>query len=138
MDRSSIRALFWSAEMSSSVVAVNDQNFEVEVTESDLPVLVDFWGDWCPPCIQLAPIVDVLAAKYLGQVKVAKAKLEEARQAAVRLRINALPTLVVLRNGVPVETMVGTQSLDRLSACLDRHLASCGVSENLQAQTSGT
>lgn len=138
MDRSSIRALFWSAEMSSSVVAVNDQNFEVEVTESDLPVLVDFWGDWCPPCIQLAPIVDALAAKYLGRVKVAKAKLEEARQAAVRLRINALPTLVVLRNGVPVETMVGTQSLDRLSACLDRHLASCGVSENPQAQTSGT
>ncbi len=74
------------------------------------------------PASKLAPIVDALAAKYLGRVKVAKAKLEEARQAAVRLRINALPTLVVLRNGVPVETMVGTQSLDRLSACLDRHL----------------
>jgi thioredoxin 1 len=123
--------------MSSSVLEVTDQNFEIEVTQSDLPVLVDFWGDWCPPCIQLAPTIDALAAKYHGRVKVAKAKLDDARQTAVRLRIHALPTLVILKNGTPVETLVGAQSLDRLSGCLDRHLASGGVSENSQAQTSG-
>jgi thioredoxin 1 len=123
--------------MSSSVVEVTDQNFESEVTDSDQPVLIDFWGDWCPPCQQLAPIIDSLAEKYQGRVKVAKAKLDDARKAAVRMRINALPTLVVLRNGQPVETMIGTQSLDRLSACLDRHLASAGVSENPQVQMPG-
>ena len=123
--------------MSMSVVEVTDQNFESEVTNSDQPVLIDFWGDWCPPCLQLAPIVDSLAVKYQGRVKVAKAKLDGARKTAVRLRISALPTLVVLRNGQPVETMIGTQSLDRLSICLDRHLASAGVSENPQASKSG-
>ena len=123
--------------MSMSVVEVTDQNFESEVTNSDQPVLIDFWGDWCPPCLQLAPIVDSLAVKYQGRVKVAKAKLDGARKTVVRLRISALPTLVVLRDGQPVETMIGTPSLDRPSICLDRHLASAGVSENPQASKSG-
>lgn len=137
MDRLSIPVLFGSVAMSSSVLEVTDQNFEIEVTQSDLPVLVDFWGDWCPPCLQVAPTIDALAAKYQGRVKVAKAKIDDARRVAVRLRIHALPTLVILRNGTPVETLVGVQSLDRLSGCLDRQLASAGVSENSQAQASG-
>lgn len=108
----------------SEVIELTDQNFEQHVDPSDLPVLVDFWGEGCAPYQMIAPIIDQLATIYRGRVKVAKADVYAARQAAVRYRISAVPTLLILKGGQPVETLRGAQSLERLSACLDRQLES--------------
>jgi len=116
----------------SDVVDVTDETWDQEVTLCELPVLIDFWGEGCAPCQILAPTIAQLAVHYQGRVKVVKADVYAARKAAVRYRVHAVPTLLILKQGQPVETLVGAQSLARLAACLDRHLASSGVSANSQ------
>ncbi len=102
--------------------AVTDQTFEAEVVNSDLPVLVDFWADWCQPCKMIAPIVDELSDEYDGKVKFTKVDVDANPNTPMSLGIRSIPTLIVFRNGQPVEQIVGAMPKAQLKRRLDSAL----------------
>ena len=104
-------------------VHVTDQEFEEQVLKSDTPVLVDFWADWCAPCKMIAPIVEELAIEYDGQVRFAKVDVDANPQWASKYGIRSIPTLLIFRDGQPVETLVGAQPKQVLKSRLDKVLA---------------
>ena len=97
-----------------SVVHVTDRNFETEVLKSNLPVLVDFWAEWCGPCRMIAPIVDEIANELKGKLKVAKVNVDESQEIAGQFNIMSIPTLLIFKKGEPIEQMVGAMSKDQL------------------------
>lgn len=82
-------------------------NFDSEIVQSDLPAMVDFWAPWCGPCRAMAPIVESIAERYQGKVKVAKVNVDENPQLAVRYSIMSIPTLLFFRNGQVVDKIIG-------------------------------
>ena len=104
-----------------NVVEITDANFEAEVSQSALPVLVDFWATWCGPCMQLSPTIDALATEFSGKVKIGKVNIDQNRALPVKYRVNAIPTLMIFKGGQLVETMQGAQSKDKLAAMLTKH-----------------
>lgn len=107
---------------SENVVTITDDNFEQEVTQSTIPVLLDFWAEWCMPCKMIAPTIDELADEYAGRVKIGKLDTDENRNVAVKLSISAIPTLMVFSDGELVKRLVGQQSKRDLKAVLDEVL----------------
>ena len=104
-------------------LTLNDQNFEEEVLKSKTPVLVDFWAPWCGPCKMQEPIIDELAKDYEGKdVKIGKLNVDEASQTASKFQIMSIPTLVIFKDGKPVEQMMGVQDKDTLTEKLDKML----------------
>ncbi len=104
---------------SNNVLRLTDENFESEVIQSDQPVLVDFWAEWCMPCKMVAPAVEELADEYAGRAKVGKVDTDESRNVAMQLGISAIPTLMVFADGRLVKRMVGVQTKKDLKAALD-------------------
>ena len=100
-----------------AVVNVNLENFENEVLNSEKPVLVDFWASWCGPCRELGPVVDALGEE-LTDVKVVKINVDEERELAKKYRIFSIPTLVVIKDGQPVNKSVGVKSREEILAML--------------------
>src|SRR2546423_5136152 len=95
---------------SANVVELTTANWETEVTQSDQPVLVDFWAPWCGPCRALAPTIDKLAEQYAGKVKVGKLNTDDNQELAVRYGISGIPQVLIFRGGdQPRERMVGLQ-----------------------------
>jgi thioredoxin 1 len=90
-------------------LALTDSSFQHEVLEADLPVLVDFWADWCPPCKMIAPIVDDLVGEYQGRLKVTKADYDACPVTAGTYGVMSIPTLMIFRNGEQVGRVVGYQ-----------------------------
>ena len=90
-----------------STLEFTDQNFDTEVVASDVPVVVDFWAEWCGPCRMLGPTVDAIAEEYVGKVKVGKLDTETNRSVAMKFRINMLPTILVFKGGEIVHKFVG-------------------------------
>ena len=88
-------------------VKVTKQNFETEVLQSELPVLVDFWATWCGPCMMLAPHLEEVAEEYAGKVKVGKVNVDEEMEIAVQFGIISIPTLIVMKDGKAVNKAVG-------------------------------
>ena len=88
-------------------IAVSDETFEEEVIKSDIPVLVDFWADWCAPCKMIAPIVEQLATEYDGKVKFAKLDVDTNPGAATTYGVRSIPTLLIFKEGSPVGQVVG-------------------------------
>lgn len=89
------------------VLEVSDANFQEEVLEADLPVIVDFWAAWCGPCRMVGPIVEEIATEYAGRVKVAKLNVDDNRDTATRYGIMSIPTILMFRNGEVSSQVVG-------------------------------
>jgi len=107
---------------SPQIEQITDENFEPQVLQSDLPVLVDYWAEWCGPCKQIAPILDEVAREYGGRLKVAKINVDENRQVPARFGIRGIPTLMLFRNGNVEDTRVGALSKSQLTAFLDSNI----------------
>ena len=106
----------------SNVGEVTDANFEAEVLKATLPVLVDFWAPWCGPCRAVAPVVEEIANEYTGKLKVLKLNTDENPKTAQSYRISGIPSLMVFKNGQPVEQVVGAVPKTTLSSAVEKHL----------------
>jgi thioredoxin 1 len=104
-------------------VNVTDGTFEDEVIGSDVPVLVDFWADWCAPCKIIAPIVEELAGEYDGKVKFAKLDVDTNPRVATQYGIRSIPTLLIFSGGSPVDQVVGAVPKSTLKGRLDKAIA---------------
>lgn len=102
---------------------VTDQTFATEVLQSEHPVLVDLWAEWCGPCKALAPTLDELADEYAGRLKVAKINVDENQLTAQQLGVRSIPALMVFKDGEIVESTVGVQPKAALQALVSPHLA---------------
>jgi thioredoxin 1 len=109
-------------QMRGKVAEVGDQNFEVEVLNSSIPVLVDFWAAWCAPCRMLDPVVDAIAEKYDGQAKVVKLNVDENTLTSTKYNIKGIPTLLLFKNGVVKEQIIGNTTKGAISKMIDNHL----------------
>ena len=99
-------------------IVITAENFEREVLQSEVPVLVDFWATWCGPCRMIAPVIDQLAAEYAGRVKVGKINVDEQPELAVQFGIVSIPTVKVFRGGQCTASLVGLRSKAELEALI--------------------
>jgi len=100
----------------------DDGNFEKQVLESDVPVLVDFWAPWCAPCRMIAPAVEQLAQEYDGKARVGKLNIDESPGVAQRYRVMSIPTLLVFKGGKPVGQAIGAIRKEQIASMLDKEL----------------
>ena len=107
---------------SENVQTFTDGNFEASVLQSGVPVLVDFWAEWCGPCKRLAPTVDALATDYNGKVIIGKLDVDENPNTAVKFNVRGIPALLLFKGGQLVDQVVGLQPKDAIKRVIDRHL----------------
>lgn len=100
-------------------VTITEANFETEVLHSELPVLVDFWADWCGPCRMLSPLIADLAKEYEGKIKVGKVNVDEQQELAMQYRVVSIPTLILFRDGQIANRLVGAVPKGRIEEMLN-------------------
>ena len=108
--------------MSEKIIHITDDTFEQEVLQSQTPVLVDYWAEWCGPCKMIAPALDQIAAEYAGRLKVAKLNIDENQSTPPRYGIRGIPTLMLFKNGNLEATKVGALSKSQLAAFIDSNI----------------
>jgi thioredoxin 1 len=113
--------------MSANVIHTDDQGFEKAVLQSEQPVLVDFWAEWCGPCKMVAPIVEDLAGEYAGKLRTVKVDVDQSPNLAGRYGISGIPALVFFNDGKEVDRVVGALPKPRLKAAIEKVLAKTSV-----------
>ena len=109
-------------ETLTNTVTVTDENFDDEVIQSDIPVLVDFWAEWCGPCKVIGPTIDALAADYQGKVKVAKLNVDNSPETAGRFGVRSIPTLIVFKDGAAQQATIGVRPQGQLAELVDQYI----------------
>ena len=109
--------------MSDKVLHVGDADFDAAVLQSDTPVLVDFWAEWCGPCKMISPVLDELADAYDGKLKIAKVNVDDNQAIPAKFGIRGIPTLMVFKKGELAATKVGAMSKAQLTQFIDQQLA---------------
>lgn len=107
---------------SNSIIVLKDENFKEFVNESQVPVLVDFWAEWCGPCKMIAPVVEEVAEEFNGKVKVAKLDVDENQSVASSLNVVSIPTLILFKEGNELERSIGYKTKDELRRIINKHL----------------
>ena len=108
--------------MSDAIVHLTDASFEEEVLKAELPVLVDYWAEWCGPCKMITPILDEISAEYSGRLKIAKLNIDENTDTPPKYGIRGIPTLMIFKDGRVEATKVGALSKSQLPAFLDTNI----------------
>ncbi len=108
--------------MSDFILHVTDSTFEPDVLKSDVPVLVDYWAEWCGPCKAIAPLLEEVAKEYNGKVKVAKVNVDENQDLAKKYNVRAIPTLMLFKDGNIQASKLGMMSKPQLTAFLDSNI----------------
>jgi len=108
--------------MSEVIKNVTDATFETEILASSVPVLVDYWAEWCPPCKMIAPILAESAASYAGRLNIAKINIDDNPKAPNRYHVRSIPTLMLFRDGQPIATKVGAVNKSQLAAFIEANL----------------
>lgn len=109
---------------SEKVMAFTDANFDRDVLQSDIPVLVDFWATWCAPCKAIAPLIDAVADEYAGKVRVGKVNVDENQATPGKYGVRGIPTLILFKGGVVVDQIVGAVPKSQLDALISKALLS--------------
>jgi thioredoxin 1 len=105
--------------MSDNIVNVTDASFEEEVLKSDIPVLVDYWAEWCGPCKMIAPVLADIADEYAGRLKICKLNIDENEETAPKFNVRGIPPLMIFKDGNQEATKVGALSKSQLTAFID-------------------
>ncbi len=105
------------------ITAVTDSNFQAEVLEADMPVLVDFWAPWCGPCRMVAPVLEEMADERGHELKIVKLNVDENQQTAAQFQVLSIPTLILFKHGAPAAKVIGALPRKRLEAELEPALA---------------
>jgi thioredoxin 1 len=113
------RSAFWRMTVSEKITHVTDSSFDQEVLNSDLPVLVDYWAEWCGPCKMIAPIIDEIADEYGDRLKVAKMDIDSNMMTPQQYSIRGIPTLMIFRDGKVQATKVGAMTKGQLKAFVE-------------------
>ena len=108
--------------MGADVVKLTDGNFDAEVVKSGLPVLVDFWAEWCGPCRLMGPILDELAPAYAGKLKIGKINVDENQETPSQFGVMNIPTMIVFKNGKEIDRIVGAMAKADLQKKVDKAL----------------
>jgi thioredoxin 1 len=108
--------------MATNALDVTDVSFEAEVLKSRIPVLVDFWAEWCGPCKAIAPTLEAVAKDYQGRAKVVKINVDQNIAVPSRYNIKGIPTLLLFRDGVVRDQIVGTSTRENIAKVIDKHL----------------
>ena len=108
--------------MAENIVVLSDANFDNEVGQSDLPVLVDFWAPWCGPCLMVAPVVEKLAEEYKGKCKFGKLNVDENPVTAGRFGIRSIPTLILFKDGQIVDKIIGAVPKETIEEMIKKAL----------------
>ena len=107
---------------SENVIAFTDANFDSEVLQSGIPVLVDFWATWCAPCKAIAPLIDAIADEYAGKIKVGKVNVDENQGTPSKYGVRGIPTLILFKNGAVFEQVVGAVPKSQIDALIAKAL----------------
>ena len=107
---------------SENVIVVSAENFDSEVLQSDVPVLVDFWAPWCGPCRMIAPLIDELSREYEGKIKAVKLNTDESPSVATEYGIRSIPTVMIFKGGEKMDTVIGAVPKSTLTSTIEKYL----------------
>jgi len=114
-----------------NTLTFTDATWDKEVLNSDVPVLVDFWAEWCGPCRMMTPTIDAIANDYSGRVKVGKLNVDENGATGMRYKVMSIPTLLLIKGGQVVESKIGTTSKPDLQKMIDAHVGAAAAAQKL-------